>query len=42
MKKVWTFFLDTMYDLFGVLFLFLIIAVVGLILYWRLSLLFAL
>lgn len=41
MRRVATFFLDTLYDLFGVFFILVILAAMAGILYWRLSVLFS-
>lgn len=40
MKRVWTFILDTAYDLFGIFTMLIVLALMVAILYWRLSILF--
>ncbi len=41
MKRFFTFVLDSVYDLFGLLFIFIVLAAMVLILWWRLNILFA-
>jgi|GEM_PF-3380463 len=42
MRRIATFFLDTLYDIFGLFFILLILAIMAGTLFWRLSVLFSL